>query len=478
VPDGDGGAVSERELEFFFEGRRLWARDGDTVAVALLSNGLRVLGRSVKYHRPRGYRCGRGHCSACSMRVDGVPGVRTCVTRLQPGMRVECEHAPLRFALDPLRATELAAPWTPPGFYYRWFRRSPRLFLRFERLLAHAAAQGRLPDARAAQTFDGARCDRRDVEVLVVGGGVAGVHVALAAAAEGAQVLLVTRDDRLGGRLLDHAWRVEAPRAAELEALRASIVAVLAHGRVDTLTSADAVGWYEEGVVAVDRRPDLLLARPAAVVLATGGYERPLPFPGWDLPGLLFAGAARRLIARHGLPPGRRAVIVAADDDAYELAAVLSDAGVEVAGVVDVRPATESRGARSAVDARPAARAWPVVLGARDLRAHGVGSVAALSFSCDSADTRRARRSASPGAAGRRLVRCDLVCLCTAARPADELAFQARAGGSLVLGMEDGDGAAALWTAGLAAGARSVELAVEQARAAGRMAARAAASRA
>ena len=121
------------ELSFLFEGKPMTARKGDTVASALFRNGVRVFGRSSKYHRPRGYRCGMGHCSACAMRVDGLPGVRTCVTPVREGMTVAREHAWPGARGDALRVAEALSPLMPPGFYYRWFRRSPRLWGAFER---------------------------------------------------------------------------------------------------------------------------------------------------------------------------------------------------------------------------------------------------------------------------------------------------------------------------------------------------------
>ena len=136
------------DIEFVFEGRTLTAREGDTVAAALFAHGVRVFGRSSKYHRPRGYRCGRGHCSACAMRVDGLPGVLTCVTPVRAGMKVEREHAWPAADFDVLRAADALSPLMPPGFYYRRFRRSPRLFAAFERGLAHVAGQGQLGERR------------------------------------------------------------------------------------------------------------------------------------------------------------------------------------------------------------------------------------------------------------------------------------------------------------------------------------------
>lgn len=470
-------------IRFLFEGRCVVAREGDTVAAALIANGVRVFGRSSKFHRPRGYRCGMGHCSACAMRVDGLPGVRTCVTPAREGLVVEREHAWPTAGLDVLRAAELASPLTPPGFYYRRFRRSPQLWRVLERGLAQVAGQGAVPSPEAVARLARARCERRDVAVLVVGGGVAGLSAALAAADAGAEVLLVEQDDRLGGRLGDRpGGRACAAVTAETRsgpATRgAGTVADLAE-RVSTrpgieaVTAAEAIGWYEEGIVAVDRRPDLLLVRPAAVVLATGGYDRGLPFAGWDLPGVMQAAGALRLWERHGVRPGSRAVVVTAGDHGYDAAARLHAAGVEVACVADCRP---PQAIRQELQHQTAALGATLVRGARGARAHGFDAVRAL--------TLLAPDRTADGGRGRSTLRfaCDLVCVAAGARPADDLAYQATADGSFVLraGGADtgGRGAdralpAGLWLAGLAAGATALEDAVAQGTAAGSAAARA-----
>ncbi|MEE4275044.1 MAG: 2Fe-2S iron-sulfur cluster-binding protein, partial [Thermoleophilia bacterium] len=328
------GTPPGAEFTFFFEGRRMTAREGDTVAAALMANGVHVFGRSSKYHRPRGYRCGRGHCSSCAMRVDGLPGVRTCVTPVRAGMTVEREHAWPTADRDVLRVADALSTLMPPGFYYRRFRRSPRLWGVFERGLARVAGQGEMPSPAAVERLRAARCIRRVVDVLVVGGGAAGMSAALAAAGAGAQVLLVHRGDRLGGGLADDV--PAGPTTAVDLAERAANEA-----RLEILTGADAFAWYEEGTVAVDRRPDLLLVDPAAVVLATGGYDTGLPFPGWDLPGVMTATAARRLMSRSGVLPGSRAVILTRDDHAYRLAVQFVAGGGELACVADFREAED-----------------------------------------------------------------------------------------------------------------------------------------
>jgi sarcosine oxidase subunit alpha len=426
------------------------------------------------------------------MRVDGLPGVRTCVTTVRPGMTVEREHGWPGARVDLLRVSDALSPLMPPGFYYRRFRRSPRLFAAFERALAHVAGQGRLPDADAAAALAGARCERRAVDVLVVGGGVAGMSAALAAAAEGAQVLLVQSGDRLGGRVADDRGPagIEAGRGgrgpAGPEIVARLTAEIAACERLEALTGAEAVGWYEEGVVAVDRRPDLLLVEPATVVLASGAYDAGLPFPNGDLPGVMTVSAALRLVARYDVLPGSRIVIVTSDDRAYEVAAQLRERGADVLGVADLRPASDIDGRAAGALARSGV---PIRTGVEHVEAHGFGRVSALTI-----------HGVQEGVPVRHRSVCDTVCVGAGLRPADDLAYQAAARGSIVLsgppdleaGVSRADAPVAErpspptdhtgapagpWLAGLVAGVCSPEAAIAQAEAAGRAAGAAAGSR-
>jgi sarcosine oxidase subunit alpha len=420
------------ELTFLFEGRPVTAREGDTVAAALIANGVHVFGRSSKYHRPRGYRCGRGHCSSCAMRVDGLPGVRTCVTPVRAGMTVEREHAWPSAHRDVLRAAELLSPVMPPGFYYRWFRRSPRLWGAFERGLAQVAGQGAMPSREAIERLVAARCERRTTDVLVVGGGAAGMSAALAAAGAGVDVLLVQRGDRLGGGLAD-----DGPAGS---ALAADLAArTMAAARIETVAGGDAFAWYEEGTIAVERATGLLLVDAAAVVLATGAYDAGLPFPNWDLPGVMTATAARRLLSRYGVLPGSRTVVVTRDDHAYGVALQLVEQGMDVACVADYREMGERGIAAERTSSHPvadreilaelAAGGVDLLTGLGSVTAHGIDRVRSVTL----------RPADRPGAAPRRArtYECDTVCYSAGARPADDLAYQASCAGSVVLSAAD-----------------------------------------
>ena len=466
----DPGIAAGHQITFSFEGRSLCATEGQTVAAALIANGISVFGRSSKYHRPRGYRCGRGYCSCCSMRVDGLPGVRTCMTAVTPGMEVEREHCWRTADHDVLRASEFLSPLMPPGFYYRWFRRSPRLWGAFERCLARVAGQGKMPSAEAAQRVGEARCRRRDdVDVLVVGGGIAGMSAALAAADEGANVLLLQRSDRLGGGLADvrRPLPLDDPSTAgiggSVDDISRFVAAVMSSNSISVLTSAEAIGWYEEGTVAIDTHPHLLLVDPATVVLATGAYELAVPFPNCDLPGVMLASGAQRLLGRHGVWAGTRVAFVADDDSAYCVALQFADAGVEVTCVADSRRVAN---VSDNVKAGLRTRGVKTIMGAHEFRAHGVRHVSALSL--------RTSQNA------RIHYGCDVVCIAGGFSPADELLYHRLSCGGVTLSLPVGTqdrvlaGSLGLWTAGRARGADSAEVAFEQGQSVGRSAGRAA----
>ena len=477
--------------EFTFEGRQLSAPEGQTVAAALMAAGVRVLGRSAKYHRPRGVRCANGTCSCCAMRVDGLPGVRTCVTPLRGGMRVEREHAFPSADVDLLRVAELAGPALHAGAYYRWFRNSPRLWSLTERVLAAGAGQGELPTPEAAARFAGARCRTLgDVEVLVVGGGVAGLSAGLAAARAGAHTLLVERHPVLGGSLAADTTPLAAavpglPAAAcGRDVADALATQVRAQAQIELVLGAEVVGWYEEGSVAIVRGRDLLYCEPEAVVLATGGRDVVPPFVNGDLPGVMTGRAVQRILEVWSVKPGRVATVLANDERGYAVAAQLAAAGVEVACVADLRQESRVPEARRGAAADAGIR---VVAGVRGVKANGFKAVHSVTL-----------QTHAGGLGGPRAVRLasDLVCVCLGSRPADELARQALAAGRYALSGKAGrtgrrtssagrgpeasvaPGGAALFLAGGADGQWSVAAAITGGSAAGRAAAEPAAQRA
>jgi len=327
LPESDGQRIDrEREVGFTFDGKPVAGLEGDTIGSALFAAGRRTFSRSFKYHRPRGLMCCAGQCPNCLVQVDGAPGVRACTEPLREGMKVEHMNASPSLEFDVMRATDkFGGPFTPPGFYYKTFIRPRRFWPLYEKVLRHAAGLGRIAKSQPEREWQ-TEYRRRHADVLVVGGGVAGLHAAIAAAEQGADVVLCDEGPEPGGRLLAEGAHAQARELTE----RARAAGV------EVLTSAPALGAFD-GLLPVWQGDTLHQIRAGRVVYATGAVEQPLLFPGNDLPGVMLSGGALRLATLYGVKPGERAVVAAVCDRGLEAAAALHDAGVELVAVADLR---------------------------------------------------------------------------------------------------------------------------------------------
>jgi sarcosine oxidase, subunit alpha len=191
-----------RPISFTFDGKQVHAYEGDTIASALYASGRRTFSRSFKYHRPRGELCACGQCANSLVQIGGRPGVRACAEPATDGLAVRHTNARPGLDFDVMRATDVVGgPFTPPGFYYKTFIRPRRLWPVYEKALRAAAGLGVLPkkqDDRRWRT----EYRRRHCDVLVIGGGIAGLSAATRAAAMGADVVLCDEDAEPGGALL------------------------------------------------------------------------------------------------------------------------------------------------------------------------------------------------------------------------------------------------------------------------------------
>ncbi len=342
LPAGPNERIDRgRTVSFSFDGKRVEAFEGDTIGSALHASGRRVLSRSFKYHRPRGLMCCAGQCPNCLVEVDGHPGVRACTEPARDGARVVHMNARPSLDFDVMRATDLfGSRLTPPGFYYKTFIRPRRLWPLYEKVLRHAAGLGRLPkhqDERAWRT----EYRRRHADVLVIGGGIAGMSAATRAAELGADVVLVDDGPELGGSVL---------AGARSDAARESAERVRAAG-VEVIAPAAALGYFD-GIVPVWAASTLHQVRADRHVTATGSIEQPLMFEGNDLPGVMLSSGARRLATLYGVRPGNTAVVATIDDRGVEAALALHEAGIEIAAIVDSRTdAADGEPARKVKDA-------------------------------------------------------------------------------------------------------------------------------
>ncbi len=314
------------------EGRRVAIEDGDTIASAMYRDGVRTFTRSLKYHRRRGLSCLSGDCPNCLVTVDGQPGVRACVTPAREGQDVRRPSGWPSTEHDALHVTDRLHRLMPVAFYSKTFIRPRFAWPLAERVIRRATGIGRLPAASA-----GAEKPVRavHVDVLVVGGGVAGLAAAAEAATAGATTLLVEEHALASG-----TWDVAA---------RERIDALASEARAAGATILErhtAVGLYAGPFVPVVGPDEVLHVEAARVIAATGAVEIHGVFPGNDLPGVFLARGAARLAGVHGVAPGRRAVVVTSTEEGAAAAEILRAAGTEVAEVVQDAVVVRAEGSR------------------------------------------------------------------------------------------------------------------------------------
>jgi sarcosine oxidase subunit alpha len=395
----------DRRLSFTFDGKRIEAFEGDTIGSALHAAGHRVLSRSFKYHRPRGLLCCAGQCPNCLVDVDGWPGVRACTEPVREGMKVVHMNATPSLRFDAMRATDiLGTRLTPPGFYYKTFIRPRRLWPLYEKVLRNAAGLGRLARRQEEREWR-TEYRRRHADVLVIGGGVAGMSAALRAAELGADVVLADDGPELGGTALLGAHAEPADELAQR---------VRAVG-VEVLAPAAALGYFD-GIVPIWEGSTLHQVRAERHIAATGSIEQPLMFEGNDLPGVMLCSGAQRLASLYGVHPGKAAVVATTADRGLESALALHDAGVEIVGIADARASGASRELAERIE-RAGILLWRgrAVVRAGGRR-HVIGAVVA---ELDADGNARAETEHT--------VNCDLIAVSGGTVPATSLVLQAGA---------------------------------------------------
>jgi sarcosine oxidase subunit alpha len=365
--DGKGRVDRSVTVPFSFDGVRYCGHAGDTLASALLANGVKMVGRSFKYHRPRGILTAGSEEPNALVTIgrDGAqtPNVRATMQEIYCGLEARSQNNWPSLERDLLSVNDLFSNFLSAGFYYKTFM-WPRAFWErvYEPVIRRSAGLGALSGAPDLAKYDKARahCD-----LLVIGAGPTGLMAALTAGRAGADVILADEGTEPGGRLLSETTPLDGePAQAWIDRVLEELSAM---DNVRVMTRTTVTGAYDNGTFgAVERvsghlempHPDAPLEtfwriNARQTVLAAGAIERPVAFGGNDRPGVMMAGAVRGYLNRYGVATGARVAVFGNNDDAHRTARDLYDCGVEIAAVIDSRS-----------DAHPGDGDFPVFTGA------------------------------------------------------------------------------------------------------------------
>ena len=347
----NGRLIDRRKpINFLFNSKKMIGYEGDSLAASLLANDQILVGRSFKYHRPRGIvASGAEEPNALINLGEGgsfEPNARATTTETFDGMvAVSQNHFPsLEFDVGAINSK--LSQFLPAGFYYKMFIH-PRSFWKhiYEPFIRKSAGLGKAPKDRDLDKYEHYY---HHCEVLVVGGGIAGIQAAKSAAASGVRVMLVEQTAHWGGRAVVDGVVIDNIAAEEWIKGALSELSVMDNVVIRNRTQGSGV--YDHGYALGyerisdhtpgDSRPRhrLWRIRCKQIIVATGAIERPLSFAGNDIPGVMLAAAVRDYVVNYGVSPGDRTVIVTNNDDAYRTAIVLKDAGLDIPLIIDARP--------------------------------------------------------------------------------------------------------------------------------------------
>ena len=348
---GKGLIDRSRTIGFRFDGQSFTGHPGDTLSSALLANGVKLVGRSFKYHRPRGVLTAGSEEPNALIEVleahQQTPNVRATVQEIYEGLSAQSQNRWPSLRHDLLSVNDLAAPFLSAGFYYKTFM-WPRAFWErlYEPVIRRAAGLGSLSGRSDVAAYEKAwaECD-----LLVIGSGPTGLMAALTAARAGADVIMADEDARMGGRLLAETSQIAGQPAPDWAA--GVLEDLGGRPNVRLMTRTTVTGAYDDGTfgalerVGLHRAPQADLPRECfwrivarRTVLAAGALERPVAFRNNDRPGIMMASAIRTYLNRYGVAAGQCVTLFANTDAARQTARDLHAAGIRVAGVIDPRP--------------------------------------------------------------------------------------------------------------------------------------------
>ncbi len=330
------------KISFIYKGKKYYGAKGDTIATALFANGVRIFGRSLKYHRPRGLYSLDGECSNTCMEVDGIPNVRCENTLLEEGMVIREQNVKGSAENDMLSFIDKLDWMMPAGFYYNTMHKPAKIWPIAMKQIRKTAGLGRIsPDFEMPGKYDEIFLN---ADVCVIGGGPAGMKAAIAAGQKGLRVILMESRPWLGGSF-EYRSKKYQDRQTLNERTHFLAKEINDLDNIRVFTHASVVGTYNNNLVTgfqIGGRDDVfdqryIEIRAKSVVVATGCIERPLIFENNERPGVMQAGCALRLAKTYGLLPGKKAVFSIGHDFGIEAAIDLHDLGLSIACVADIR---------------------------------------------------------------------------------------------------------------------------------------------
>ena len=341
---GTGRIDRNKPIIFKFNGKTLHGYAGDTLASALLANGVRIVGRSFKYHRPRGIMSAGVEETNAVVQLAGredEPGVIATVTPLYEGLEAASVKGWPGVQWDIGAINDWLHRLYPAGFYYKTFMWPNNWWNVYGYFIRRMAGLGTAPVTHKPEE----RYEKRyhPCDVLIIGAGPAGLAAALSAGKSGARVMLVDEQVEAGGSLLNRERELNGKPALDWVAETVSSLQQIPE--VVHLQRTTAVGYYDHNMVyALEHEPKdswlrerLWRVRAKRVIIAAGAIERPLVFPDNDRPGIMLAGAAAAYVCRYGVRPGTRAIVVTNNNSAYESAFILARNNIRIAALLDTR---------------------------------------------------------------------------------------------------------------------------------------------
>ena len=339
--------TSNKEISFSYNGKTLKGKTTDTVVSALCANGIKIFTRSFKYHRPRGFYDYYGYGAETLLTINGKPNILAGSTLLKKDMVLQTQNAWPSPDFDVMSVNRVMIPMLPTGFYYKMFHKPKGVWPLFEKVIRKAAGLGKI---NLKDNHEKQYCEKKYLfpDVCIIGAGIAGIAAAQSALAAGKKVLLLEKDNQLGGRTVHKANTVQNCSNKELngkkesQAFQIILKKIIKNPNLECFTQTTAFGIYEDNLVAAKKMndysgEDLLKIRANSVVVATGASDRHIAFHNNDMVGIVQASAIERMIALHGVTLGEKAVIFTCHDGGYHTAIALEEAGTKVVAVVDAR---------------------------------------------------------------------------------------------------------------------------------------------